>query len=78
MSTEFFKKYNAQLKQLSESYDMGGNVYEVNLTLMLQDFVEANSEEEAEQNFREMWSSVDELLDHASITVTEAPNYYKP
>jgi len=46
-------------------------VYEVNITLALQDFVEADSAEEAEQAFMELWNSGDEMLEEATVTVTE-------
>ncbi len=46
-------------------------VYEINVTLTIQDFVEADSAEEAEQAYFEKFNSSDELLEMATITVTE-------
>ena len=52
-------------------------VYEINVTLQLQDFIEADSAEEAEQMFMEMYSSGDELLENATVTVTETEEEYE-
>ena len=46
-------------------------VYEINVTLTIQDFGEADSAEEAEQAYFEKFNSSDELLEMATITVTE-------
>jgi hypothetical protein len=46
-------------------------VYEINVTLTIQDFVEADSAEEAEQAYFESFNSSDELLEMATVTVTE-------
>ena len=45
-------------------------VYEVNFTLQVQEFVEADSIEDARQEFSEMYST-DDLLDYGELTVTE-------
>ena len=46
-------------------------VYEVNIKLELTDFVEADSAREAEQAFMELFNSGDDLLEYATVTVTE-------
>ena len=45
-------------------------VYEVNFTLQVQEFVEADSIEDAEQAFSELMTE-GELLEYGELTVTE-------
>lgn len=45
-------------------------VYEINFTLEVQEFVEAESREEALQEFSEMYST-DDLLDYGVVTIAE-------
>ena len=75
MSTEFFKKYNAQLKQLSEAHLSQGDFegsglpqWQVSVKLNISDVVEAESEEDAIQAFNEQFSSGDEMLEYATTT----------
>ena len=45
-------------------------VYEINFTLKVQEFIEAESREEALQEFSELYST-DDLLDYGVVTVAE-------
>ena len=45
-------------------------VYEINFTLEVQEFIEAESREDALQEFSELYST-DDLLDYGEFTVTE-------
>ena len=45
-------------------------LYEINFTLEVQEFVEAESREEALQEFSEMYST-DDLLDYGVVTIAE-------
>ena len=46
-------------------------VYEVKIKLSLKDFVEADSAQEAEQIFMDMFGRGDNMLDYATVTVKE-------
>ena len=45
-------------------------VYEINFTLEVQEFIEAESREEALQEFSELYST-DDLLDYGVVTIAE-------
>ena len=45
------------------------HIYEINFTIALQEFVEAESIEDAEQVFSELYTTAD-LMEHGEVTVT--------
>lgn len=45
-------------------------VYEINFTIEVQEFIEAESREEALQEFWELYST-DDLLDYGVVTIAE-------